>query len=560
MRAPIAAAALAALLVPTSVSAAGPFRGGAVAADHPLASEAGRDILAAGGNAADAAVATALVLGVVNPFASGIGGGGFALWRGDDGAVVAYDFRETAPAAAHRDMYLDADGAVVPGLSTFGGLAVAVPGEVAGLARLHADHGQLPWADVVAPALELARDGFPAGTLLPERLAADAAMERAPALAEQFRVDGRWIAAGELLRRPALADALELIGREGPGAFYSGPVAHDIADAVVAAGGILTTDDLAAYAVEITEPLTGSYRGHRLYGMPSPSSGGFVVLTALAALEPLHLDRVAFESAATAHSIMQAFAHTFSDRARDFGDDRFVAIDWARLMGAARVAAISDALDPVRTLEVDAYGALLAPPTDGGTSHLSAIDAAGNAVALTTTINTSFGSHVVSPVFGVLLNNEMDDFAAAPGVPNAFGLVGAEANAIAPGKRPLSSMSPTLVTRVEPDGSEAIVGALGASGGPQIITSTTLGLVQLIDHGRAPEDVVAAPRVHHQWLPFLAFVDSGLPATTRAALAGYGYEVAERAFGSALQVVWLGGDGLYAASDPRKHGAPAGIE
>jgi gamma-glutamyltranspeptidase/glutathione hydrolase len=532
---------------------------GAVAADNPLASEIGVEVLQQGGNAADAAVAVALTLGVVNPFASGIGGGGFALWRGVDGEVVAFNFREVAPAAASRTMYLDENGAVIPGLSTFGGLAVAVPGEVAGLYALHERYGQLPWADVVEPALALARDGFEVGTLLPIRLEGAAeSLAAAPRLSAEFSGEGGWVREGEVLRRSGLAEALAAIAAEGPAGFYEGPVAADIVASASAAGGILTLEDLANYTPDVREPVRGTYRGYTLYSMPAPSSGGAVVIAVLAALEPRALGRVAWLSAGATHVILQAFSHSFADRARYLGDDRFVEIPWERIVGEGRIAAIVDAFDPVRTLPVEAYGELAIPPVDGGTSHFSIVDSAGNAVSLTTTINTNFGSQVATERYGIVLNNEMDDFAAAPGVPNAFGLVGNEANAIEPGKSPLSSMSPTIVTRERSDGSEELVGVIGASGGPQIITATILGLVQLIDYGRTPDEVVASPRFHHQWIPFRAFVESTASDVLASALEGYGYEVARSAFGSALQVLWRADGGWLGASDPRKYGQAAG--
>lgn len=559
----IAPAADAAAPEPASVTVAsdgaGAFDHAAVAADHPLASELGARILAQGGNAADAAVTTALALGVLNPFASGLGGGGVALWRGVDAEVVALNFRETAPAAASRTMFIGPDGDVVAGRSTTGGLAVAVPGELAGLWALHSRYGALPWAAVVAPVATLARDGFPAGELLPTRVAADPMLASVPALADRYLVDGEPVAAGDLIRIPELADALDRIATTGVDDFYRGQIAVDIVAAVTAAGGILTADDLATYAVVWDQPLQQDVAGYTLYAMPSPSSGGFVVLTALKVLEAADLAGLSLTDAPLVHRIAQTFAHLFADRAASLGDAQFVEVPWDALMGPDRVEEIRGAFDAERTLTVDAYGSLVDVPPDDGTSHISIVDAHGNAVALTTTVNTSFGSHVVSERFGILLNNQMDDFAASPGVPNAFGLVGNEANAIAPRKRPLSSMSPTLVVDALPDGA-GLVGVVGGSGGPQIITATTLALIRMIWLDRDVHAAVASPRFHHQWLPFELTVEDTMPISAVAPLEALGYTVTSRTFGSAVQLIWRRDDGGWdAASDPRKRGAPAGF-
>lgn len=555
-----AAVGVALLLLAAPPVYADGWQQGAVAADHPLASEAGLEILRAGGNAADAAVTVALVLGVVNPFASGMGGGGFALWRGADGSAIALDFRETAPAAASRTMYLDAAGTVIPGLSSEGGLAVGTPGEVAGLFELHRRWGRLPWADVVAPAARIAREGFVVNELLPQRLRMVAdLLERTPSLAAPFRDGDGWIEAGDTLQRTDLADALDQIAADGPDAFYRGAIADDIVASVAAAGGVLTADDLAAYAVREREPLVSAYHGHTLLTMPPPSSGGSVIASVLRALDGRHLDRVGWESAATVHVVSQAFAGAFADRALHLGDDRFVTIDWEAVLGEARTRELIEGYDPAVARDAAAWGPVLAPPVDGGTSHFSIVDPDGNAVALTTTVNTIFGSGVVTPRFGIVLNNQMDDFAAAPGVPNAFGLVGSEANAIEAGKTPLSSMSPTIVLREDATGTHEVVGVLGASGGPQIITATVLGILQAIDHQRSPEQIVSQPRFHHQWLPDRVLLEDGVADSVADSLSDLGYTVVRGTFTSALQMLWRLPDGWAGASDPRKFGAAVGF-
>lgn len=525
----------------------------AVAADHPLASAIGVAILQRGGNAADAAVAVGLTLGVVNPFASGLGGGGFLLWHdGATGEVTVLDFRETAPAAAHRDMYV-ADGEVLPDASRTGGLAVAVPGELAGWWALHERYGQLPWADVVEPARRLAAEGFEAGSLLEDRLASSDRVAAAPALAAHFSVDGELVTEGERVVRAGLGEALARIGADGPVAFYEGDIAEDIVDAVQATGGVITLQDLASFEPTWRDPVVSTYRGHTVYGMPSPSSGGTVIAQVLDVLEAWHLGRLAWDDAMTAHLMMQALMHAFADRSRYMGDADFVDVPVDAMRSDARVADVRAAIRPDTILAPDDYGPPFAQPDDAGTSHFSVVDAHGNAVACTTTINLSFGSTVLTETFDIVLNNEMDDFAAQPGVPNAFGLVMGEANAIEAGKRPLSSMSPTIVTD-----DEGVVGVLGGSGGPMIITGTLQTLLQIIDHGRTPGEAVSAPRLHHQWMPFQAFVEPTASSSWLEHLPGFGYQVVERSFGSAVQAIWRVDGQWRAASDPRKHGVAAG--
>ena len=328
----------------------------AVAADHPLASAIGVAILQRGGNAADAAVAVGLTLGVVNPFASGLGGGGFLLWHdGATGEVTVLDFRETAPAAAHRDMYV-ADGEVIPDASRTGGLAVAVPGELAGWWALHERYGQLPWADVVEPARRLAAEGFEAGSLLEDRLASSDRVAAAPALAAHFSVDGELVTEGERVVRAGLGEALARIGADGPVAFYEGDIAEDIVDAVQATGGVITLQDLASFEPTWRDPVVSTYRGHTVYGMPSPSSGGTVIAQVLDVLEAWHLGRLAWDDAMTAHLMMQALMHAFADRSRYMGDADFVDVPVDAMRSDARVADVRAAIRPDTILAPDDYG------------------------------------------------------------------------------------------------------------------------------------------------------------------------------------------------------------
>ncbi|MEZ4474059.1 MAG: gamma-glutamyltransferase [bacterium] len=530
---------------------------GMVAADSALAAQVGADILQAGGDAADAAVATALVLGVVQPFASGIGGGGFAVVARADGTATTFDFREIAPAAATRDMYLDAAGAVIPDASTVGPRAAAVPGEVAGLWALHQRYGKLPWAEVVAPALALARDGFPVGDLLHERLTAKLdRVAASPGLAADFLdAKGQPWPVGTPIRRPALAATLAAIQARGARGFYEGPVAVELARAMFADGGLITAADLQAYRPKERPPVQGTWRGYDILSMPPPSSGGAVLLQVLKVLEADDLPALGHNSSAYLHRLAEALKHAFADRARVMGDPDFTPVPLDALLGDAAIRRVRAAFKPEATLPREAYGAPVTLPPDGGTSHFSVVDAAGNAVALTTTVNTSFGSTYVAGKTGILLNNEMDDFVAKPGVPNAFGLVGRAANAIAPGKRPLSSMTPTIVRR---DG--RVILAVGASGGPTIITGTLQVLLNVLAFGLDPRAAVEAPRVHHQWVPEVLMIEPGIPRDVVDALTrrGHAVQAGWQRF-TAVQVIACDADGQLGASDPSKLGAPARV-
>jgi gamma-glutamyltranspeptidase/glutathione hydrolase len=521
---------------------------GMVAADHELASEAGAQVMAAGGNAADGAVAAALAAGVVQPAGSGLGGGGFAVIVTADGQQTVIDFRETAPQAATQDMYTLAEAADA---SRIGGLAVGVPGEAMGLAELHRRYGKLPWADVVAPAAKLATGGFSVGTHLAQALweAEGAAPGLSLALFGQDIVPEQ----GATVRRITLGHTLKQLGLLGTPALTQGLLAEDLAQAVQSRGGILTQADLAGYSPRERTPVVGHYRGWTVVTMPPPSSGGVVLLQVLAALESGELPPA--NSAALMHRMAEAMKHAFSDRARYMGDPDRVDIPVGRLLSEERVAQIRADFDPKKTHPAAHYGTPMDAGQDGGTQHISALDEHGLAVSLTTTINTSFGSRVVAPASGILLNNEMDDFVARPGVPNHYGLVGSAANAVAPGARPLSSMSPTVL--ISPDGSERIV--VGASGGPFIISSTLQVIINIVDFGLDPAEAVSAPRMHHQWAPDILFVDEGTSPDSIARLRALGHTVQIKSFYSSVQVIRGGAGGFLGASDPRKGGWPAGV-
>ncbi len=549
-----ALAAAAALLLAAPTAALTGTRG-MVAAEHRLASEAGLRILQQGGNAVDAAVATALAVGVVNPTSCGLGGGGFMLlYDQRSGRVEALDYRETAPAGATRDMFVR-DGRAVPELSRFGGLAVATPGEVAGLHAALTRRGTLPFAVVAAPAIAYARDGFAIEAHLAESIARNLERIRAfPALAQLLlHADQTPLREGEVLRQPALARTLEAVARDGPRAFYEGPVAEAIATSVAAAGGILTTADLAGYRPRWRPPLAAGFAGYTFYGMPPPSSGGGVMLTVLATLRRDDLRALGHNSPTYLHLLAEALQFGFADRATAYGDPAFAPFPADALLAPQRGRRLRARISAPTTFSPRWYGAM-SVGDDAGTSHLSVVDGAGNAVACTTSINTAFGSMVVAEGTGVMLNNTMDDFSAQPGAPNAFGLVGSAANAIAPGKRPLSSMSPTIVTHAH-----RLAAVAGGSGGPLIITGTLQVLLNALLFDLPASDAVAAPRLHHQWLPPTLVLEQGLDAGAAGALRRLGHQVVETPLPGAVQLIRRHADGtLDGASDPRKGGQPAG--
>jgi gamma-glutamyltranspeptidase/glutathione hydrolase len=532
---------------------------GMVAADHRLASQAGVEMLQRGGNAVDAAVATAFAVGVVNPSSCGLGGGGFMLiYLARHHRTVALDYREVAPAAATPDMFVR-DGRAVPELSQFGGLAVAVPGEVAGLSLVLRRFGTLPLATTLEPAIRYARDGFVIEPHLATEIARNQNAFRAdPHLARTFlRADGSPLDAGDTLRRPELAHTLERLAHDGPEPFYRGDIATVIAASTQRSGGILTERDLATYRPRWRRPLVGQWHHDAIHTMPPPSSGGGVLLEVLGMLRHDDLPALGQESATYLHLLAEAMGHGFADRARFYGDPDQVRVPLGFLLSPPNTAALRRRISAAHTGAPDTYGsevgAAARAATDHGTSHLSVMDAHGNAVACTTTINTSFGSRVVAGDTGIILNNEMDDFSAQPGAPNAFGLVGTTANAIAPGKRPLSSMSPTIVVR-----HNVPTLALGGSGGPLIITGTLQVLLNVLAYNFDATTAVAAPRIHHQWSPPVLAVEPGVAAGAGSALARVGHAVKEVPAMGAIQAVRRTAGVFEGASDPRKGGEAAG--
>jgi gamma-glutamyltranspeptidase / glutathione hydrolase len=474
---------------------------GLVVAAESHAAEAGAAVLRRGGNAVDAAVATALTLAVTYPRAGNLGGGGFMLVRMADGTAEAIDFRETAPAGATRDMYLDADGRVVKGRSTHGYLASGVPGTVAGLAlaKERFGSGKLSWAELVEPARVFADKGFTVSSAFAEDLRASADLLGANATARRiFLRDGHYYEEGDTLKQQELAATLGRLQAEGPGEFYYGRTATLLAADMAAHGGLITREDLAGYRPVERAVLRGRYRGYDLLTMPPPSSGGIALLQMLAMLEPHDVSALAPAGVEKIHLFVEVMRRAYADRAAFLGDPDFTRIPVAALLDRDYLARRAATIDPGHATPSRELtgGPLPMKPESMETTHFSVMDAAGNAVSCTYTLNGLYGSGVVAGETGVLLNNEMDDFSAKPGAANAYGLVQGEANAIRPHQRPLSSMTPTIVLR---DGKVVIV--TGSPGGATIINTVLLVITNLIDHHMTPVDAVAAKRFNQQWLP-----------------------------------------------------------
>ena len=536
-------------------------RHGMVASRSALASQVGVDVLRRGGNAIDAAVATGFALAVTYPSAGNIGGGGFMVIRLADGAVVTNDHRERAPARASRDMFLDDDGNVVEGLSTHSHLAVGVPGTVAGLLDVHERYGRLERAAVMDSAIALARDGF--------RLDDDLAgqfrrhlprLERHAATRAVFaKPDGAAHAAGDHFVQEDLARALERIREHGHDGFYRGATAELLVAEMERGKGLITLEDLAAYESAWREPIRGTYRGHDIVSMPPPSSGGVLLVQMLNMLEPHDIGGLGYGSAAAMHRIIEAERRAYADRARHLGDTDFYPTPVAALIDKAYAARRFGDFDPARASRSEDIGHGTIPDESPDTTHVSVMDGEGNAVAYTTTLNLSYGAKIVVPGAGFLLNNEMDDFSAKPHTPNSFGLLGEEANAIAPGKRMLSSMTPTIVLR---DDEPLLV--TGSPGGSTIITTVLQVVMNVIDHGMDLSDAVGKPRFHHQWRPDRVMVEPfGFSPDTLAALRAMGHERVDtirwgRGIGDANSVMRRD-DALLGVSDPRGHGRAVGF-
>jgi gamma-glutamyltranspeptidase/glutathione hydrolase len=506
-----------------SPSPVGANRGMVVTGQH-LASDVGAQIMQQGGNAVDAAVAVGYALAVVYPAAGNIGGGGFMNVRLADGRTTFLDFREKAPLAATENMYQDASGKVVPGMSTDGWLAVGVPGSVAGFEKALHEYGSLTRQQVMAPAIKLAREGFILGqgdvALLHE---GTKGFLQDPAAAKIFLKDGKPYEVGDRLVQPDLAKTLDAISKDGADAFYRGAIGDSIVAASRAGGGVFQKADFERYKVREMKPVECNYRGYEIHSSPPPSSGGVIICEILNILEGYDLNNLGFHSAGEFHAIVEAARHAYVDRNNKLGDPDFVQNPIAQLLDKAYAAKIRASIPEAKATPSSDLGPGKDIHEGNQTTHYSIADAQGNAVAVTYTLNDWFGIKKVAGDTGILMNNEMDDFTAKPGVPNMFGLVQGEANAIAPGKTPLSSMSPTIVTK---DGKVAMV--IGSPGGSRIITITLEAILNVIDHGMTVQEAIDAPRIHEQWLPDVVFVERmALSPDTKALLDAMGYHIKE---------------------------------
>jgi gamma-glutamyltranspeptidase/glutathione hydrolase len=523
-----------------------------------LASQAGVDILKQGGNAIDAAVAVGFALAVVHPSAGNIGGGGLMVIRFADGRATTIDYREMAPAGATRDMFLDGQGNVVTERSLVGPLAAGVPGSVAGLCFAHRKYGKLPLATVMAPAIRLAESGFEVSVALERSLAeAQKLLSRFPESTRVFTKQGQPYVEGDRLVQADLARTLTLVAERGPDGFYKGPVADLIEAEMVRSGGLIRKRDLAGYKAVEREPVKDAYRGHDIIAMPPVSSGGIALIEALNVLEGFPLKEYGVNSSKTIHLVAETTRRVYADRSEWLGDPAFFKVPVLGLVSKRYAETLRASVDPNKATPSTS----IKPGQPAGfesdqTTHYSIVDDAGTAVSTTTTINGGYGNGQVVSGAGFLLNNEMDDFSAKPGTPNMFGLVGGEANAVAPGKRMLSSMTPAIIAK---DGKPLLV--VGSPGGSRIITTVLQVVLNVIDHGMDVQEAVDAPRFHHQWWPDEIRIErQGFPLDVRAALERMGHTVIERADMGDVHAIWIDPKtGVrYGASDPRLDGRTIG--
>ena len=549
--------------------------GGMVASEQKLASKVGADILSQGGNAIDAAVAIGFALAVVLPNAGNLGGGGFMLVRdAKSGVTRALDFREAAPSAARKEMFLDQDGKVIPGKSTRSPYSVAVPGTVAGLTFAARQYGTLPLERLIAPALKLAEEGFIVSPVLAQQFGTQRShLERWPSTREVFfkrKPDAadcvlsdcpassiEPYAAGDRLLQPDLARTLRLIARNGADGFYKGPVAQSIVRTLASSTQPMSLEDLARYQIADRQPVKGFYRGYEVLSMPAPSSGGVHLIQMLNLLENFTLSTYGAGSAQTIHLIAESARLAYADRAEHLGDPDFVKVPQQGLISKSYAARL---MKNIRTQNATPSNQVSAGrPEDvesEQTTHFSVMDAMGNVVSCTYTLNLNFGSGIVARGTGVLLNNEMDDFSSKPGAPNAFGLLGGHANAIEPGKRPLSSMTPVIVLK---DGEPWL--ATGSPGGARIITTVLQTLINTIDFKMNIAEALSMPRVHHQWMPDYLRIESGISPDTIRLLKEKGHDVRVMPTMGRVQTVQKFNGALYGASDPRNpDGAAIGTE
>lgn len=525
-------------------------KNGMVATQEALASDIGLKILKDGGNAVDAAVAVGFALAVTLPRAGNIGGGGFMMiYDAKQGKTVALDYREKAPSSASRDMYLDKDGNAVSDLSRYHGLAVGVPGTVAGLLKALDNHGTMSRGQVMAPAIALAENGIEVTAGLSESLEAlSDRLQKWPSTKKIFfKPDGSAYQPGELLRQPELAKSLKLIAAKGSDGFYKGETARKLVKAVNEAGGNMSLQDLVNYKAIARVPVKGDYRGYEIVSMPPPSSGGIHIVQILNILEGYPLKDYGQNSAQTIHLMSEAMQLAYADRAEYLGDSDFIDVPASGLTSQAYADKLRSLINPNKATPAATIKANNPLPYESDqTTHFSIVDKDGNAVANTYTLNFSYGTGLVAEGTGILLNNEMDDFSAKPGVPNGYGLIGGDANAVEANKRPLSSMSPTLVFK---DSKPYIV--TGSPGGSRIITTVTQVISNVIDHDMNIAEATHAPRIHDQWLPDEIRIEKALNVDTIKKLESMGHKVSPQAAMGSTQSIMLTPNGVYGSSDPR---------
>ncbi|MCS6236855.1 gamma-glutamyltransferase [Shewanella baltica] len=529
---------------------------GMVASQETLASRTGVEILKQGGNAVDAAVAVAFSLAVTLPRAGNIGGGGFMLVHiAKENKTIAIDYREMAPSKAKKDIFLDENGDAVEKLSREHGLAVGVPGTVMGMSLALEKYGTMTLAQVTAPAIKMAQEGISVTPDLAESLAGlKRRMTQWPTTAAIFyKADGSDYQVDDILKQPELAHSLSLIAEKGTKGFYEGETATKLINAVKDAGGIMTLDDLKNYKVVEREPVRGEYRGYEVVSMPPPSSGGVHIIEMLNVLQQFPIDKLGHNTAQTIHLMAETMKHAYADRSEYLGDPDFYKVPVKALTSKDYAQKIASQIAMNKTTpSAEIKPGKLAPYESDQTTHFSVVDKWGNAVSNTYTLNFSYGSGLVAKGTGILLNNEMDDFSAKPGVPNGYGLVGGDANAVEGNKRPLSSMSPTIVMK---DGKPFLV--TGSPGGSRIITTTLQIIMNVIDHGLNIAEASNAARVHHQWLPDELRVESSLNRDTISLLEAKGHKVKVQSAMGSTQSIMVTEQGIFGASDPRHSGSEA---
>ncbi|HZO53933.1 MAG TPA: gamma-glutamyltransferase [Bryobacteraceae bacterium] len=529
------------------------FRHGMVVAQEQNAADVGAAILKNGGNAVDAAVGVALALAVTHPTAGNLGGGGFLLLRKATGETAFFDFREKAPLAATRDMYLGPDGKPTRD-SIEGWRAAGVPGTVRGLEMAHRKFGKREWAELVQPAVRLAADGYEVSYGQARSMRNSKMLTKFPESRRIFQRDGVFIEPGERLYQPELSTTLRRIAAHGAKGFYEGETARILAEEMRRNGGLITEEDLRQYEAVERKPLLGSYKGFEIITAPPPSSGGLGLLQILAILDGTGYEKTGFESAQTIHWEAEAMRRYYADRSEFLGDPDFFNVPSKGLLDPRYIDKLRASIDPARaSTSVEIKPGTPRDYESAETTHFSIVDAEGSTVSMTYTINGSFGCGVTVPGLGFLLNNEMDDFAAKPGEPNMFGLVQGESNAVAPKKRPLSSMTPTIIAK---DGKPYLV--VGAPGGSRIITGVTQVILNVLDFGMNVQEAIDAPRLHHQWLPDKLMLEKGFSPDTIALLQARGHTVDQIESVAVVEAIRLNGEWLEGGTDGRGRGKVAG--